>query len=165
MNYQLNNLPESLFKELLIDNEYKKIFENSVKNHFYLLCQTSDYENDVYCKYNKFEHHDFKLKPNIVKCEVASDNYDYKIVISSILKNKIDCSNGYKMSENTLFIPLEDFLKQINFSDLLFDIYLEEEKIDLDKPILLIYFLYSLILSLFIGIIISFFHSLYKHKK
>ena len=69
------------------------------------------------------------------------------------------------MSENTLFIPLEDFLKQINFSDLLFDIYLEEEKIDLDKPILLIYFLYSLILSLFIGIIISFFHSLYKHKK
>lgn len=165
MNYQLNNLPESLFKELLIDNEYRKIFEISVKNHFYQLCQTSDYENDVYCKYNKFEQYDFKLKPNILKCEVASDNYDYKIVISSILKNKIDCSNGYKMSEKTIFLPLEDFLKQIKFSDLLFDIYLEEEKIDLNKPIIIIYLLYSLILSFFISIIISFFHSLYKHKK
>ena len=165
INYQLNNIPEFLFKELLIDTEYRKIFEDSVKNHFYKLCQTSDYENDVYCKYNKFEQYDFKLKPNILKCEVASDNYDYKIVISSILKNKIDCSNGYKMSEKTIFLPLEDFLKQIKFSDLLFDIYLEEEKIDLNKPILIIYLLYSLILSFFISIIISFFHSLYKHKK
>lgn len=165
INYQLNNIPEFLFKELLIDTEYRKIFEDSVKNHFYQLCQTSNYKNDIYCKYNKFDDYDFLLQPNIIKCEVASNNYDYKVVISSILKNKINCSNGYKISEKIIFLPLEDFLKQIKFSNLLFDINLEEENLDLSKPILIIYLLYSVILGFFISILISFFHSFFKNKK
>ena len=165
INYQFNNIPEFLFKELLIDTEYRKIFEDSVKNHFYKLCLTSDYKNDIYCEYNKFEDYDFKLQQDTFMCEVASKNYDFKVVISSILKNKVNCSNGYKISEETIFQPLEDFLTQIKFSNLLFDIYREKEKIDINQSTLIIYLLYSLILGFFISIIISFFHGLLKNKE
>ncbi len=153
------------FRELLIDAEYRKIFEESVKNHFHQLCQTLDYKNDIYCKYNKFEEYDFILQSNISICEIASKNYDYRVIISSILKNKINCYNGFQISEKTIFFPLEEFLKHIMFFDLLYDIYLEKDNLEINKPILIIYLLYSIILGFFISIIISFFHSLYKHKK
>lgn len=165
IDLQLNNIPDFLIQELVMDTEYKEKFKKSIENHFINMCQTPNFSNEIYCKYNKFNEFNLNLEEDVAKCEVGSANYNYKVIISAIIKNKVNCSNGYTISEDILYLPINEFFNFINLNVLLYNINFTEIKDESTNPIIIFYLLYSIIIGVSISILLSYLHSFYKTKK
>lgn len=150
--------------EIFIDDlEYKNNFLKSIQHYFINICKEDKFKNEYFCNINKdqtfFNHNDNNLKP----CEIFSENFSYQQVILSIIDKKIDCTNGYNLSEELIFKPLNMYLIEKKVDSSLFNYSLNETVIR-DKISLLNYILYSLIIGTFVFFIVSGLISIYKGK-
>ena len=162
----ITQVPESIFGDLFLqDNKYKEIFVETIKKHLLENCNKTNNE-DFFCSYIKLNNLEFDSDAVYQKrsCELASNSMDVKRVLLIIIDSKILCTEGFSLSKEIIFQPLDDFLEQINFYNGLYEIkiYSTSEKVD---PSLLIYILYSLISAFFIFFLLGTVHSFFRNPK
>lgn len=161
----ITQVPESIFGDLFLeDNEYKEKFVNTIKLHLLEKCKIIENE-DLFCSYIKLNNTSFESKDTYEHrlCELASSSMDFKRVLLIILDSKTICSQGFSLSKDTIFQPLDIFLEKINFFDGLFEIKIYSTS-NINKPSLLIYLLYSLIFAFFVFILFSVVHSFVRNN-